>query len=120
MSSEMHKIKLDAVPEDFDPQKASTYKPVTVVAVDKPAMVRVEPCNCGEHRDRYYVYGIEGHYVKSEDYDALLMLYADAQRALDEERLRTKNLIETLKEIRKFGDSRIEGLIDAALSDTEG
>jgi hypothetical protein len=66
----------------FDPEKADTFVAVTVVKVGEPAMVRVEPCGCGTHRDRYYVYGIENHWVRAADYDALLELYRASQRAV--------------------------------------
>lgn len=63
----------------FDPKKADCFRPVTMVKVGGPTTVDMRPCSCGEHRDRYYINGIEGHYVKAEDYDALLALYEHSQ-----------------------------------------
>jgi hypothetical protein len=66
-------MKPDNKDSQFDPEKSSIFHACIVVAVGKDAMGEVRPCACD--RNKYYVHGIENHYVRAADYDELLSLH---------------------------------------------
>ena len=70
--------------DTFDPENVHRMVAVTVVKVGEPAMIQLEDCACGEHWERYYVYGPENHYVRAADFDALLKLYREVRKGYAE------------------------------------
>lgn len=63
-------------------ENAPILHAVTVVKVGEPVMVEVRPCAC--YRTRYYVNGIDNHYVRAADYDALLSSLASLREERDD------------------------------------
>jgi aspartyl aminopeptidase len=66
-------MKPDNKDSQFEPEKSPIFHACIVVAVGKDAMGEVRPCACD--RNKYYVHGIENHYVRAADYDELLSLH---------------------------------------------